>query len=230
MKTNLIFTLSIVMIVLVSSGCSAAPGPALQTSSIPVEPISVIQAVSLPIVPQPTALPEVQPTPTVVVEDPRPNPRYYGAHLDIIPEAGFGVWLPEGWTHVELDPGLVGAQYLPNLDDPLTFLRVERVTRPAPVQPADKEALHQTMTDELESLPNYKLESEETWAGVHTILLDARYTYEQAGSLQKRWLRWVFMGREQLIITAQGKDAAEYDYWLPMFFNMIMTLQVIPAE
>ena len=79
---------------------------------------------------------------------------------------------------------------------------------------------------ELAAQPGFELESEETWANDYMVILDARFTFDHEGLHHKSWIRRASYGCVQYTITAQGIDAAEFEYWLPMFYNMIETIQL----
>ena len=121
MKTVVILVVSALVSFIACTGCEAAISQALAEPTLPVKTITGIQAVSLRPEPRLTSLTEGLPTPNAGEVATRPAPAYYGMRLDIVPEAGFGVWLPVGWTRLELEPGLVGAQYLPSLEDQQIF-------------------------------------------------------------------------------------------------------------
>jgi len=185
-----------------------------------VQPIS--QSTSTPL-PEPTPVIEPTPAPT---QAKREGPRYTGVHLEGDSDLGFAVWLPSGWVVAEKEPGVPGVMYLPNPLDPETFLKVEKFQLSTSLHGADSQALHQAFIAELTALPGFELESDETWAGDYIISLDARFTFDHDGLRHKSWIRRVSYGCTQYTLTAQGIDADEFEYWLPMFYNMIATIQL----
>jgi len=238
MNTRLTILFSL-LVLLVMTGCQTLPqsnialadksAPPAAVELNPIQPVELRPAFqpTHAFISEPTQVIEPTPEPTPVpTQAKREGPRYTGVHLQADEEEGFAVWLPSGWEAAEKEPGVPGTMYLPNPLDPETFLRVERLQLPAPIQAVDSETLLQAFLAELTALPGFELESEESWAGDYVVILDARFTFDHEGLRHKSWIRRASYGCMQYTLTAQGIDAVEFEYWLPMFYNMIKTVQL----
>jgi hypothetical protein len=237
-KGTIMFSL---IVLLALAGCQTLPQTNLVQAASPATPAAVrvepIRLIELRAALQPTSAPTTEPTPmiepTPAIEPTpiptqvkRDGPRYTGVYLHGDSDLGFAVWLPAGWVEAEKEPGIPGVMYLPNPLDPETFLKVEKSQLSTSLQGTDLQAQHQAFIAELTSLPGFELESDETWAGDYVINLDARFTFDHEGLRHKNWIRRFSYGCTQYTLTAQGIDAAEFEYWLPMFYNMIVTIQL----
>jgi aspartate/tyrosine/aromatic aminotransferase len=58
------------------------------------------------------------------------------------------------------------------------------------------------------------------------VTLEAKFTFLEGENRRKRWVRNIYWGNGQLVFIAQGATVKEYDYWLPMFYNTMVTFQV----
>ena len=56
---------------------------------------------------------------------------------------------------------------------------------------------------------------------------DARFVYRDGDVERKRWVRTMFWGDAQLTFIAQGKDVATYEYYAGMFYNSLMTFELV---
>ena len=57
-------------------------------------------------------------------------------------------------------------------------------------------------------------------------LFEAKFTFLEGDVRRKRWLRVVYWGEGQLIMMAQGATPEDYEYWMPMFYNSLMTVEI----
>jgi len=162
----------------------------------------------------------------MVVQGPRPRPRYRGTYKNIDEEGGYAVWCPTDWTRMEMTQGHHGFIFLMDEKQPATFLSTEKVVLAYPVTMDDVDVLREGYKAGLESLPDLVILEEDEEITETVKMFEAKFTFTEDGATRKRWLRLIFWGEAELITMAQGATPDEYDYWLPMFFNSMMTIDL----
>jgi len=55
---------------------------------------------------------------------------------------------------------------------------------------------------------------------------EVRFTFLEGGVRRKRWIRNIYWGKNNYVLIAQGRTPEDFDYWLPMFYNIMMTAVV----
>ncbi len=157
----------------------------------------------------------------------RPGPYYTGARKHVDADAGYAIWIPSDWHRVELVDGRTGIIYSPYPDDLDTCFFIEKHKLDISVKPEDFDAIRQGFRQGIEELPEVEiLEQDESISDSGVVLLDARYTFVEDGVRRKRWTRVVYWGNGQLTMIAQGATEDEFDYWVPMFYNTMMTMEL----
>lgn len=157
----------------------------------------------------------------------RPGPVYTGMHKHQDFEAGFAIWVPSDWHRTDLAEGRQGVIYSPHPDDIQTCFFIERHKLDLSVRPKDFEILKKGFLEGIEQLPEMEiLTHEESIGPAGVILLDARYTFVEDGVRRKRWTRVSYWGNGQLTMVAQGATEEEFDYWEPMLYNIMMTMEL----
>jgi len=76
------------------------------------------------------------------------------------------------------------------------------------------------------ALPGIEIETQEETVTPTLIALEARFTFLDGEVRRRRWVRNIYWGNGQLVLVAQGATAEEFDYWLPMFYNTMMTVEI----
>lgn len=74
------------------------------------------------------------------------------------------------------------------------------------------------------NLPGVAIETQDEVVEENILALEARLTYLDQGQTKKRWIRIIYAGAAQLTLIAEGTSAEEFEYWLPMFYNTMMTM------
>jgi len=142
-------------------------------------------------------------------------------------EAGFAIWVPSDWHRIDLTEGRQGVIYSPYPNDTQTCFFIERHKLDLSVRPKDFEVLKKGFLEGIEQLPEVEiLKHEESIGPAGVILLDARYTFVEEGTRRKRWTRVSYWGNGQLTMIAQGATEKEFDYWEPMLYNIMMTMEL----
>lgn len=150
-----------------------------------------------------------------------------GIYKHVFGDAGYGVWVPQDWHRLELNTGNPGALFVPDLDDMDTCLLVEKVTLDYSVEEDDISALREGFEQGLSQLDIVDIEwRKETVTRVFKGW-DARFVYRDGDVERKRWVRTMFWGDAQLTFIAQGKDVATYEYYAGMFYNSLMTFELV---
>ena len=156
----------------------------------------------------------------------RENPRYYGMFKHIDEEGGFALWFPTGWHRFELMEGHQGVIYSPYPDDLNTSFLAEKRRLEYSVTKKDVPILREGFQEGLMTLPGIEIEMQEETVTPTLITLEARLTFLDGEVRHKRWVRNIYWGNGQLFLVAQGSTVEEFDYWLPMFFNTMMTFEI----
>ena len=156
----------------------------------------------------------------------RGNPQYYGMfkHVD---RGGFALWFPTGWQRYRMKGGHHGVIYGPHPDNINTSFTAEKRRLPYKVTLDDVPTLREGFQAGLVALPGIEIESQDEAVTSPPIFFEARYTFLEGEIRRKRWTRVIYWGRSQLVLMAQGETAEEFEYWLPMFFNTMMTIEIL---
>ena len=158
----------------------------------------------------------------------RPPPAFTGLVVHREPRYGCSLLIPEGWERRQLvsEHG-TGVVFLPDAADEITSFSFEGRDLGVEVAPADLAAVKSGFLAGLRKLPGAKLEHPEAEAVGRLITMEARLTFHQDAALccVKRWTRLLYQGQVQVRLVAQGSTAAEFDYWEPMFFEVMRTFR-----
>lgn len=161
-------------------------------------------------------------------EKPRSRPRYRGNYKNIDQEGGYAVWIPSDWTKMEMANGHHGLIFLPDKNQPATFLSTEKVLLEYNVTMEDIPVLREGFQAGLNSLPDIDIESQDESITETLKMFEAKFTFTEDGVTRKRWLRLIYWAEGEMIAMAQGATPEEYHYWLPMFFNALKTMEFGP--
>lgn len=156
----------------------------------------------------------------------RPGPRYEGVTRFTAKKDGYALWLPSGWHRFGMGKGHHGVIFSPYEDDLDTSFSAEKRTLRYKTTRNDLPTLREGFSNGLRSLPGVQIESEDDVVEAKIMALDARLTFLEGEQRRKRWVRVIYAGEAQLTLIAQGRTAEDFDYWLPMFFNTMMTLEI----
>jgi hypothetical protein len=155
----------------------------------------------------------------------RSGPKYKGMikHVDI--DAGYALWLPSDWTKIDMVDGHDGVIFTPYPDDINTCIAAEKRILEDAVTDEDIPVLRQAFHEAVRAMPEVEVEKFDEAMTATLKIFDAVFSYNENGTTRKRWVRNVYWGEAQLIIIAQGATPEEYEHWLPMFFNTLMTAE-----
>lgn len=138
----------------------------------------------------------------------------------------FSFFVPMDWQKVQPQAGRQGVIFIPPTDDMHTLYAVDVVDLGTKITSDDLPYLSTGFLDGIKNLPNRKIETKGEKVVGKQIHLEAKYTFEEDGETRKRWVRVFYDDTRQVTVTAQGKTVDAYEYWLPMFFEAMMTVKV----
>jgi hypothetical protein len=130
-------------------------------------------------------------------------------------------WLPRAWTD-----GRQGVLFVPDAKDAETLLGIEVKDLGFETLPDDKDDLLTGFLEGIHSLPQSVLEEQKDWVVDKRICLEARYHYADNGQMRKRWTRVFYEKTRQISFMAQGSSPETFAYWLPMFYEAMMTARL----
>jgi hypothetical protein len=141
-------------------------------------------------------------------------------------EQYFSLFIPLDWKQVERTDGRMGIIFLPSENDVHTLYSIDVVDLETEITSDDLPYLSMGFLDGIKNLPDRKIESKDEGVAGKLVKLQAKYTFTEDGETRKRWVRVLYDGTRQITVVAQGKTVETYDYWLPMFFEAMMTITV----
>jgi len=156
----------------------------------------------------------------------KPGPRYRGIYKHIDLDGGYAIWIPIDWRKIEMVNGHHGWIYTPYPDRYDTCISTEKVELDFSITDDDIPTLREGFNAGLAKLPGLEIESQDEAITETLKLFEARFTFLEGDVRRKRWLRVVYWGDGQLIMMAQGATPEEFEYWLPMFYNSLMTVEI----
>lgn len=156
----------------------------------------------------------------------REAPYYRGMFKHVDQEAGYALWLPTGWHRFDMVEGRQGVIYSPYADDLNTTFLAEKLRLAYGVTENDVPVLREGFNQGLMALAGIEIESQDETVTSTLITLEARFTFLEGEARRKRWVRVIYWGNGQLILVAQGASVEEFEYWLPMFYNTMVTIEI----
>jgi hypothetical protein len=160
-----------------------------------------------------------------VTEPQKEAPQFSGMvqHAD---ETGFGIWIPTGWHETKVTEGTKGMLYSPYPDDINTGVLAITNRLKVNITDSDLPILREGFLSGVKALPGVELELETESLSNTYSFFEARFTYLDGNVRRKRWVRNIYWNKSNYIIIAQGKTVEEFDYWMPIFYNIMMTANV----
>lgn len=141
-------------------------------------------------------------------------------------EQYFSFFIPVDWHKVDWQDGRQGIMFIPSQDDVYTLFAVEVNDLGTEITSDDLPYLSKGFFDGIKNLPEHKIESKKESVVGKLVQLQARYTFAEDGETRKRWVRVLYNDTRQVTITAQGHTVESFNYWLPMFNQAMMTINV----
>lgn len=156
------------------------------------------------------------------------NPRQYPATQGLTwhRDRHYSFFVPMDWHRFEWTDDRRGVIYGPDPADPFTTFSVDIRDLGMPVSADDLDILAEGFFEAVEQLPDVVIESRQQKITGKVLELEARYTYSDQSSTRQCWVRVFYHLTRQITMTAQGATTEKYDYWLPFFFEAMMTANV----
>jgi hypothetical protein len=154
------------------------------------------------------------------------NPRYTGLVKYTSEQDGYALWLPTGWHSFEMGEGRIGMIFSPFPTLPAPAFSVEKTILPFVVSQKDLPLLREGFRKGLANLPGVAIETQDEVVEEKILALEARLIFLDQGQTKKRWIRVIYAGEAQLTLIAEGAPPEEFEYWLPMFYNIMTTMTI----
>lgn len=155
------------------------------------------------------------------------GPVYRGVTAYRNEAAGYRLWIPSEWVSTKLNPGYQGMLFSPYADDYNTSVLVEKRRLKYKVTEKDMPMLVESFHEGINALPGVEIEWNEETLTSSLSIFDARFAFDEGDARRKRWVRNIYWGEAQLILIAQGRTPEDFEYWLPMFYNIMMTAEIL---
>jgi len=156
-----------------------------------------------------------------VTDEKKGRPAYTGniQHNDRV---GISLWLPNDWHKFDLTGEHKGVLFSPYPDDINTGFLAEKHKLGVKVRQEDLPALRESFMAGVKALPGVEIESESEYLTKTLSFFEVRFTFLEGEHRRKRWIRNIYWNRRQYVLIAQGRTPEDFDYWLPMFYNIMM--------
>jgi hypothetical protein len=141
-------------------------------------------------------------------------------------EQYYSFFVPMDWHRFVWPDDRQGVIYGPDVNDPLTSFSVDLKDLGMRVATDDLEVLSEGFFGAIGQLSDVALESHKQKISGQVLELEAIYTFCDQGTTRKCWKRVFYHVTRQITMTAQGATTDKYDYWLPIFFEAMMTANV----
>lgn len=159
-----------------------------------------------------------------MTEAQKPLPSYTGLKMYAV-RSGFAIWVPSDWYQYELKDKRKGVLFSPYPDDFNTGFLVEKHKLKVKITRDDLPILSEAFMGGIKALDGVEIE-EGTVSEYLTDTLsffEVRFTFLEGEIRRKRWIRNVYWGKNNYVLIAQGRTPEDFDYWLPMFYNTMLT-------
>ena len=156
----------------------------------------------------------------------REYPRYKGMYKHIDQEGGYALWFSTDWHRFDMVEGRHGVIYSPYPDNLNTTFLAEKHKLAYSVTEKDVPILRQGFNEGLMALPEVEIEWQDETVTPTLITFEARFTFLENETRRKRWVRIIYWGSGQLVLIAQGANSDEFEHWLPMFYNTMVTIEI----
>jgi hypothetical protein len=156
-----------------------------------------------------------------VSDEKKPVPQYTGLKLHADP-AGIGLWLPNDWHKFDLQKGHKGVLFSPYEDDFNTGILAEKHRLKVHVDESDLPVLREAFLEGIKALSGVEIESQDEYISKGLSFFEVRFTFIEGETRRKRWIRNIYWGKSNYVLIAQGRTVEDFNYYLPMFYNIMM--------
>ncbi|MBN1965907.1 MAG: hypothetical protein JW910_14750 [Anaerolineae bacterium] len=138
----------------------------------------------------------------------------------------YSFFVPMDWHRFTWSDGNEGMIFGPDPDDPYTVFAVDIKDLGTPFTREDMAALAEGFFESIEQLPGCAIESREQNAVGNRLELAAQYTFQEDKAVRKCWVKVFYHQTRQIAMMARGATPDKYQYWLPWFYQAMMTARV----
>ena len=141
-------------------------------------------------------------------------------------EQYFSFLIPIDWRRFTWQDDRQGVLFGPSAEDTHTVFAVDLTDLGFSVSADDLDDLFDGFLSGIQQLPGVEIELSKKDVTGRLISLEAKYTFVEDETTRQRWVRVLYHDTRQIAFTAQGATPDAYAYWLPMFFEAMMTVKV----
>jgi hypothetical protein len=138
----------------------------------------------------------------------------------------YSFFTPMDWHPFSWPDDREGEIQGPDLNDPFTVFAVSLQDLGTQITSDDLDVVAEGFFESIDQLPNVQIETCHQAAKSKMLQLEAKYTFLDGDIVRKRWIRVFYHVTRQITMTAQGATPEKYDYWLPIFFQAMMTAKI----
>jgi hypothetical protein len=160
-----------------------------------------------------------------MAEEKREGPIYTGM-IQYNDPTGISLFLPDDWHKSELQGDHKGVLFSPYPDDINTGILAEKYKLKVKVNQSDLPALREGFMGGIKALAGVEIESESEFIAKTLSFFEVRFTFLEGEIRRKRWIRNIYNGKSNYVLIAQGRTPEDFEYWLPMFYNIMMNASV----
>ncbi len=146
----------------------------------------------------------------------RPGPKFTGIDTYRDPLGRFTFRYPSDWYEHPLRDGLEGAMFSPQAENPQTWFSAWVVDLKEKVVAEDLHVLRQGVEQGLAKLQDVQIEESKDDALSNLVKFERIFTFRD-GDVIRKWKQWqLYVDHWLMVVTYQGENPEEYEYWLPM--------------
>ncbi len=138
----------------------------------------------------------------------------------------YSFFVPKNWQKLYWSDGRQGVIYAPDPNDRDTVFAVDIKDLGTPITGDDLDVLAEGFFQAVEQLPDSNIETRSQKQSGKLLELHVKYQFDERGETRKRWVRLFYHETRQIALTAQGATPEAYDYWLPWFYEAMMTAKI----
>jgi hypothetical protein len=142
----------------------------------------------------------------------------------------YSFFLPIDWHPFSWADHRQGMIFGPDPADPMTVFAVSIQDLGTTITTEDLDVLYEAFLENIGLLPGCVIERHSHKIAGKMLELEAQYTFQQAGETCKCWCRMFYFQTRQITMTAQGATLEKYTYWLPIFYEAMMTAGIHTAK
>jgi hypothetical protein len=146
----------------------------------------------------------------------RPAPRFVGVDTYRDPKGRFSFRFPSDWYAFQLAEKREGTLYSPQAENPQTWFSAWATDLKEHVVAEDAHVLRQGVEQGLSQLAECTIEQSTDDVLNNLVKFERIFTFRDGEAIRK-WRQWqLYVDHWLIVITYQGENPAEYDYWYAM--------------